>query len=185
MTELKIKKGKILLAEPFMVDSNFKRTVVLMCEHEDDGSLGFILNRSLDMPINDLIANFPEIEATVFYGGPVQTDTIHYVHNAGDLLEGSQEISEGIYWGGNFEQLKALIEQGLIEAADIQFFVGYSGWSPTQLEEEMNMGSWVVADLESNYLFKRKEIDLWQKVMVTKGDAFTIIAQMPDAITWN
>ena len=185
MTELQIKRGKILLAEPFMVDSNFKRTVVLMCEHEEEGSLGFILNRSLDMPINELISNFPEIEATVYYGGPVQTDTIHYVHNAGELLEGSQEISNGIYWGGDFEQLKVLIKQGQIQPEDIQFFVGYSGWSPTQLEEEMTMGSWVVADLDYDFLFKRKEADLWQEVMETKGDAFTIIAQMPDAITWN
>jgi len=185
MTEIKIKRGRILLAEPFMVDSNFKRTVVLMCEHEDDGSLGFILNRSLDMQINDLIANFPKIEATVYYGGPVQTDTIHYVHNAGELLEGSQEISKGIYWGGDFEQLKVLIDEGVIQSKDIQFFVGYSGWSPDQLIEEMNMGSWVVAELEKNYLFRRKEIDLWQEVMVQKGDAFTVIAQMPDTITWN
>jgi len=185
MTELKINRGKVLLAEPFMVDSNFKRTVVLMCEHEDDGSLGFILNRSLDMQINDLIANFPKINATVFYGGPVQTDTIHYVHNAGELLEDSQEIGEGLYWGGNFEQLKVLISEGVILPKDIQFFVGYSGWSPDQLTEEMNMGSWVVADLDKNYLFKRKEIDLWQEVMLQKGDAFTVIAQMPDAITWN
>ena len=185
MTELKITRGKILLAEPFMIDSNFKRTVVLMCEHEDDGSLGFILNRSLDMKINNLIPDFPEIDATVYYGGPVQTDTIHYVHNAGELLEGSQKITKGIYWGGDFEQLKVLIDQGLIKPNDIQFFVGYSGWSPTQLVEEMNMGSWVVADLDDNYLFKKKEIDLWQEVMEQKGDAFTVIAQMPDSITWN
>ena len=185
MTDIKINRGKVLLAEPFMVDTNFKRTVVLMCEHEDDGSLGFILNRSLDMQINDLIADFPKIEATVFYGGPVQTDTIHYVHNAGELLKDSQEISKGIYWGGDFEQLKVLIEQGVIQSKDIQFFVGYSGWSPTQLTEEMNMGSWVVAELEKNYLFRKKEIDLWQEVMVQKGDAFSVIAQMPDSITWN
>jgi len=185
MTEIKINRGKILLAEPFMVDSNFKRTVVLMCEHEVDGSLGFILNRSLDMKISDLISDFPEINSTVYYGGPVQTDTIHYIHNAGELLDESQEIANGIYWGGNFEQLKALIREGLINEGDIQFFIGYSGWSSLQLNEEMTMGSWVVADLESNYLFKRKEEDLWQQVMVNKGDIYTIIAQMPDAINWN
>ena len=185
MTEIKIRRGKILLAEPFMVDSNFKRTVVLMCEHEEDGSIGFILNRSLDMHINDLISDFPEINSMVYYGGPVQTDTIHYIHNAGELLEDSQEIADGIYWGGNFEQLKDLIREGLIKEGDIQFFVGYSGWSSLQLNEEMSMGSWVVADLKDNYLFERKKEDLWQQVMGNKGDAYTIIAQMPDAMTWN
>ena len=184
MIEINIRRGKILLAEPFMVDSNFKRTVVLMCEHEEEGSLGFILNRSLDMSINDLISDFPEINSTVYYGGPVQTDTIHYIHNAGELLDESQEIANGIYWGGNFEQLKALIREGLIKERDIQFFVGYSGWSSLQLTEEMNMGSWVVADLDDNYLFREKE-NLWEQVMGNKGDAFTIIAQMPDSISWN
>ncbi len=96
--ETVIQKGKVLLAEPFMADPNFKRAVVLLCEHEQNGSLGFILNKSLDMPVCDLIADFPEFEGEAYYGGPVQTDTIHYIHNVGDLLEGSQMISQGVYW---------------------------------------------------------------------------------------
>ena len=82
MIDRKIGRGKVLLAEPFMMDSNFKRSVVLVCEHEEEGSLGFILNKSLKMKINDLVSEFPDIESFVYYGGPVQTDTIHYIHTA-------------------------------------------------------------------------------------------------------
>ncbi|MFK7773629.1 MAG: YqgE/AlgH family protein, partial [Saprospiraceae bacterium] len=103
MIDRKIVQGKVLLAEPFMLDTNFKRSVVLICEHKEDGSLGFILNKSLKMKINELISGFPDIESIVYYGGPVQTDTIHYIHNAGHLFEDSQEIAKGIYWGGDFE----------------------------------------------------------------------------------
>ena len=101
-----IKKGKILIAEPFMIDPNFKRSVVLMCEHEEEGSLGFILNKSLDMKVNELIADFPEIESTVYYGGPVQTDTIHYIHNVGEVLDESLKVMN--------DRLKKLMELKLL-----------------------------------------------------------------------
>lgn len=185
MTDRKITRGKVLLAEPFMLDANFKRSVVLMCEHENDGSLGFILNKSLKMKINDLISDFPEIESIVYYGGPVQTDTIHYIHNVGHLLEDSQEILPGVYWGGDFEKLKALISTGLIQRENIRFFVGYSGWSESQLKEELKLGSWVVADVDINYLFRDGQRNLWRKVMRNKGDVFSVIANLPDQITWN
>lgn len=178
-------RGKVLLAEPFMLDTNFKRSVVLMCEHEDDGSLGFILNKSLKMKINELISDFPDIDSTVCYGGPVQTDTIHYIHNAGHLFEDSQEIMPGVYWGGDFEKLKALITTELITKENIRFFIGYSGWSESQLKEELKLGSWVVADMNLNYLFKVGEKNLWSKVMQHKGDVFSVIANLSEEITWN
>ncbi len=185
MTDRKITRGKVLLAEPFMLDTNFKRSVVLMCEHEDDGSLGFILNKSLKMKINELIADFPKIDSPVYYGGPVQTDTIHYIHNVGHLLEDSQEIMPGVFWGGNFDKLKALITSELITKENIRFFVGYSGWSESQLKDELKLGSWLVADMNLNYLFKDEERDLWSKVMKHKGDVFSVIANVPEMITWN
>ena len=185
MTDRKITRGKVLLAEPFMLDTNFKRAVVLMCEHEDEGSLGFILNKSLNMKINELISGFPEIDSSVFYGGPVQTDTIHYIHNAGHLLEDSQEIMPGVFWGGDFNKLKALITNELITKENIRFFVGYSGWSECQLKEELKLGSWVVADMNLNYLFKEGAPDLWSKIMKHKGDVYSVIANVPEAITWN
>ncbi|MEL6986829.1 MAG: YqgE/AlgH family protein [Bacteroidota bacterium] len=177
--------GKILLSEPFMQDPNFKRAVVLICEYSADSTVGFVLNKPLKMNIDELISDFPEFESEVYFGGPVATDTIHYVHNVGDLLEESVEVGRGVFWGGNFEKLKFLIQSELITGKDIKFFVGYSGWSPMQLDEEMEYGSWVLADMDPNYVFKSNPKKLWQQIMENKGNNYSVIAQMPDNANWN
>lgn len=186
MTDKKIQAGDVLLSEPFMLDPNFRRSAVLLCEHEtEDGSVGFILNKKLDMNVDELISEFPEFEAPVFFGGPVSTDTIHYVHNVGELLEESRFVTEGIWWGGDFEKLKFLISSGLVLPQNIRFFVGYSGWGEGQLAEEMETGSWVIADMDPNYLFKTKSSELWEKIMADKGNPYTVIATLPDGANHN
>ncbi|MEM9991368.1 MAG: YqgE/AlgH family protein [Bacteroidota bacterium] len=180
-----IKAGNVLLAEPFMRDGNFKRAAIFLCEHNEDGSLGFVMNKPLNMQVNELIADFPAFEAEVYFGGPVQTDTIHYIHDVGNLLEGSTKVVEGVYWGGNFSKLKFLISSGLIKPENIRFFVGYSGWSSGQLWEEMLQQSWVLSQMHANYLFKSKAAMLWEEVMNHKGGTFSVIARMPNQPTWN
>ncbi|MFT5167241.1 MAG: putative transcriptional regulator [Saprospiraceae bacterium] len=187
MTYIKqqIAKGKVLIAEPFMQDPNFKRGVILLCEHDKEGSIGFILNKSLEMDVSELIADFPAFEAQVYFGGPVQKDTIHYVHNVGDLLEDSNLVCPGVFWGGDFEKLKFLITSKMIEPKNIRFFVGYTGWSEGQLEDEMVLGSWVIGDMHSNYLFKTSPDTLWKKALQHKGNTYSVIAQMPDGISFS
>ncbi len=186
MLESTVASGKILLAEPFMLDPNFKRSAVLLCDHsKDEGSVGFILNKPLQTKINELIDEFPDFDSEVFFGGPVQMDTVHYLHNVGDLLEESIEVFRGVYWGGDFEKLKFLVAQDLIKPHQIRFFVGYSGWSEGQLDDEMNYGSWVLANMDANYLFKSEPETLWQLIMENKGNTYSVIAQMPDDLSWN
>ena len=182
----KISKGAVLLAEPFMQDPNFKRSAVLLCEHDDqEGSIGFVMNKPLDIKVNDLINDFPEIESNVFYGGPVSTDTIHYIHNVGELLDDSMRVMRGVYWGGDFTKLKFLIDSQLILPQNIRFYVGYSGWSKGQLKEELVYKSWVTARMHANYLFKSKPEHLWQQIMYNLGDAFSVIAQIPETHSLN
>lgn len=182
----KIKAGHVLLAEPFMLDPHFRRSVVLICDHSDDeGTVGFILNKPISTQVNDLIEDFPEFDASLYYGGPVSTDTIHYIHNVGELLEESIEVIPGLYWGGNFEKLKFLISSKLIEEKNIRFFVGYSGWSEGQLKGELKTQSWVVSHMHPNYAFKSKSSSLWRQVMKNKGKTFSVIAQMPDSLNLN
>ena len=184
---LELKSGSILIAEPFMRDSNFKRSVICLCEHStDEGSLGFILNKPINMKVTDLIQDLPtDKDFYVRYGGPVATNTIHYIHTIGDLLEDSVEIMKGVYWGGDFEKLKFLIESGLVTPHNIRFYIGYSGWSPGQLDEEMEYGSWVSGELYPNYVFKTKAKNLWQQALTNKGNTFSVIAQMPKGISLN
>lgn len=185
MVNYEIKNGIVLLAEPFMLDPNFRRAAVLLCEHSPEGSLGFIMNRPTDRRIDELIEDFPEFDSTTFWGGPVQTNTIHYLHNVGSLLEDSIKIADGVFWGGDFEKLKFLINSGLVTPTNIRFFMGYAGWDEGQLIDEMATGSWVPADMHPNYIFKSKPEMLWQQVMYNKGDAYSVIAFMPDTANWN
>lgn len=185
MVNYEIKNGIVLLAEPFMLDPNFRRAAVLLCEHSPEGSLGFIMNRPTDRRIDELIEDFPEFDSTTFWGGPVQTNTIHYLHNVGSLLEDSIKIADGVFWGGDFEKLKFLISSGLVTPTNIRFFMGYAGWDEGQLIDEMATGSWVPADMHPNYIFKSKPEMLWQQVMYNKGDAYSVIAFMPDTANWN
>ncbi len=180
-----VKTGNVLLAEPFMLDPNFKRSAVILCEHTDEGSIGFIMNKPIKMNVDDLIEEFPEFISEVLFGGPVQTDTIHYVHNVGDLLEDSVQITQSLYWGGDFEKLKFLISSNLIKPHNIRFFIGYSGWSEGQLNDELNLGSWVLTDMDPNYLFNTEPDLLWQQAMENKGSTFSVIAQIPEFKTWN
>jgi putative transcriptional regulator len=183
---IKITTGNLLIAEPFMQDPTFKRSVILLCEHTiEEGSIGFVLNKPINMNIDELVADFPEFESEVYYGGPVATDTIHFVHNVGNLLEDSVEVSRGIYWGGDFNKLKFLIESELIKSVNIRFFVGYSGWTSGQLNDELKYGSWVISDMHPNYLFKSKPSKLWKEVLHNKGENFSVIAQMPDSNSQN
>lgn len=180
-----VSAGQVLLAEPFMADPNFKRTALLLCEHSNEGSIGFIMNKPLSMNITELLDQFPDFESEVHFGGPVQTDTIHYLHAAGDLIEDSVRVADGVFWGGDFDKLKFLIRTELIHPKDIRFFVGYSGWGEGQLKDELSYGSWVIADMHANYLFKSKPKELWKKVMANKGDTFSVIAELPEPIIWN
>lgn len=182
---IKIKNGQVIVAEPFMLDPYFRRSVVLLCEHHEEGTIGFILNKNIDMGINDLMSDFPEFGAEVFYGGPVQTDTLHYIHNLGDLLDESVKVADGVWWGGDFEKLKFLITQGMVQPGNVRFFVGYSGWSSGQLDEELKYGSWVSADMDSNYIFRVKPSRLWRQIMYNKGDIYEVLSDMPENISWN
>lgn len=180
-----IKKGDMLVSQPFMLDGNFKRSVVLLAEYNHEGALGFILNRPINFKVDELLGEFPDFDNYAFFGGPVATNTIHYVHRSGNILDGSIEITDNIYWGGDYEKLKSLISNGLITGKDIRFFVGYSGWSPGQLEDELVNGSWIVSPSDPNYVFTVRKIDLWKKVLENKGDNYDIIAQMPENFYLN
>lgn len=185
MKTVEVIKGNVLLAEPFMMDSNFRRSAVVLCEHDAEGTVGFIMNKPLDIDMTDLISDFPDFDTTLFYGGPVATDTIHYMHNVGDLLDESIKVQSGIYWGGDFEKLKFLIDSKLIQPANIRFYIGYSGWSSGQLSEELESGSWMVADMHTNYLFKSEPASLWQQILRDMRDPYSVIAEMPDGANWN
>ena len=121
----------------YLGDPNFDRSVVLLTEHNEEGSLGFVLNQPTDISLNALLPDFPEFPASVFNGGPVEKDHLYYVHSREDLIPESQKIRDGLYWGGEFDALKEQVLSGTLCPQDIHFYLGYSGWSLGQLHEEI------------------------------------------------
>ncbi|WP_350288762.1 YqgE/AlgH family protein [uncultured Croceitalea sp.] len=186
MVGLKPKKGKLLIAEPSITgDVSFNRSVVLLAEHNDEGSVGFILNKPLEYDISDLITEIT-VPFKVFNGGPVEQDNLYFIHKVPNLIEGSIEISDGIYWGGDFEKTIRLINDKVITENDIRFFLGYSGWDSLQLDQELSSKSWVVVknEYESNIIQKSASA-FWKEKMVELGGDYLIWSNAPENPTLN
>lgn len=177
-------KGKVLISEPFLPDPNFSRTVILLTEHNDDGTVGFVLNRSSTYQIHDLVDDFPSFDANVYVGGPVGLNQLFFIHTLGNKISDSQEILDGLYWGGNFEHLKLLIEANEISPDQIRFFAGYSGWSVGQLQDEIEEKSWIVAPTNKDLVMMQSE-EYWQEIMKSLGKKFQIMSNFPEDPTLN
>lgn len=178
-----LQPGGLLLAEPFAYDKTFKRAAILICDHhQEDGSVGFIINKPLKMPASSVVKGIPDFDGEIFFGGPVHTDTLHYLHTKGDLIEGSIPVKDGLFWGGDFEQVRFCINNELISKDDIRFMVGYSGWTAGQLEEEINAGYWWLVEHHPQYLFKTAHEEIWKVALAEEEDTLSVIAQMPEQI---
>ena len=178
MKEYDIKKGSLLVAEPFMQDPNFKRTVTLICEHDMEGTIGLILNRPSIFRVNEMISNFPHFESTVYYGGPVGMDHLNFLHAYGDLIPNSHHVRDEFYWNGDFEVLKALVKEKQILPQNIRFFAGYAGWGEGQLLEEMQDESWIVCE-DYTEIFRMSEF-MWQEVLIKMGGKHKLISTFPE-----
>ena len=170
--------GRFLVSEPFMHDYNFKRTVVLLVEHNDQGSLGFVMNRQLNVAIDEVVKGMPAIGSAVFMGGPVEQETLQYVHRIANLPK-AKEVYNGVFWGGDFMQLRQMMTMGEVSPADVLFFVGYSGWGPNQLQKELDQKSWIVAPQAPEFIFQDDYSDMWRQVLQTMGTKYKIISNYP------
>lgn len=173
-------KGKLLIAEPSILnDKSFNRSVVYLTEHSNEGSIGFILNKPSEFIMSDLV---PEINCdfTIFNGGPVQQENLYFIHKLPDLIPDSIHIADNIYWGGNFEILSNLLNSNLVDETDIRFFLGYSGWSEQQLNEELSESSWIV--IANNYpnIFKVDSEEFWKNQLLDIGGEYQIWANAPE-----
>lgn len=174
------RQGDLLISEPFLPDANFERTVVLICENNQDGAIGFVLNKPSMVSVGDVFEELDSLEKKMLVGGPVQQDSMHFLHrNLLDIGSGTK-IGEGIYWGGNFEQLKILMQGNMVNSNDILYFLGYSGWAPGQLEEELNENSWIVSpDATAAQVFDLDPELLWREVLKNMGGRYRMFSNYP------
>ncbi|WP_282628309.1 YqgE/AlgH family protein [Empedobacter sedimenti] len=162
-----IKKGTILVAKPTLTNDIFQRSVILITEHVESGSVGFILNRTSSLPISIFVSEI-ENGSIVYEGGPVDKDNIYYIHKRPDLVRNSEWITEDIYWSGVYEDVREAVNNGSIKDDEIKFFIGYCGWSPKQILNELKENSWSVTDLDFN-IFDQWDASLWKDLMKQLG----------------
>ena len=180
LSKIEPSAGKLLISEPFLSDPNFKRSVVLMAEHTAEGTVGFILNQPSQLLLKDLVPDLWQADYPVYIGGPVEIDTVHFIHRCYDKLNSGEEIANGIYWGGNFETLKILVNNNSIAAHEVKFFLGYSGWGEDQLLDEINGNTWIVSNqYHQDAIFSANEETLWQEVIMNLGPKYAHIVNFP------
>lgn len=185
MRVLKPKKGRLLIAEPSILDdSSFNRAIILLTEHNEETSIGFILNRPLKIIFKDIIQDI-DCSHTIYQGGPVEQDNLYFVHRVPNLIPDSLPIGNGIYWGGSFGVLKNLLNENTIKKDDIRFFLGYSGWGKQQLESEITDKTWFVSKNDFNNIFSVDDESLWKNKLLQKGGKYKIWANAPYDIHLN
>ncbi|NLB25710.1 MAG: YqgE/AlgH family protein [Bacteroidales bacterium] len=178
-------KGRVLIAEPFLPGNYFNRSVILLVAYGDKGAVGFIINKKVDLSIQDILPGISDFEGDVYLGGPVSTDSVYFIHNIGKKLPGSIHVLGNIYWGGDFNILKQMINTGRISPSEIRFFVGYSGWEPGQLEREIKEDSWLVNDVDEENIMHGLSEASWTDFVRKVGRQYSIWENFPENPAMN
>ena len=175
-----VKQGSVLISEPFLGDPNFERSVVLICEHETtQGTFGLILNKTSNLLLADVLEENIYPDVPLFVGGPVQHNTLHYLHRRPDLIDGGVEIMNGVIWGGNFSQVKELLNNGVLMPNDIRCFIGYSGWEIDQLVGELKKDSWIISETTADVIFDTPAKNFWRSLLKDMGGDFKVMSNYP------
>jgi putative transcriptional regulator len=174
-------RGSLLIAAPQLLDPNFRRTVVLVADHGDEGAMGVILNRPSGMTVADAAPDLEPMigpDAPIFAGGPVQP-------TSGVVLAEVVEADEAVFGD-------VVLVPGLGELADvidgagsIRVFAGYAGWGPGQLDDELGREDWILEPAQAIDVFSEEPEALWGSVLERKGGQYALLARMPDDPSQN
>ncbi|MBO6517707.1 MAG: YqgE/AlgH family protein [Bacteroidia bacterium] len=173
--------GKILISDPFLRDPNFARTIVFLTEHTENGSFGFVLNNAVDITLKEVFEDDALPTTSLFQGGPVELNTLHFLHAMGNIIENSKEVIPGVWWGGDFNKALEILKKSPDLISHFVFFVGYSGWGAGQLDGELQEEAWVVSDIGSAMVFNTQfdAQELWKKAMKNLGGKYNYLAESP------
>lgn len=174
-------QGSVLISEPFLQDAYFQRSVVLLVEHTEKGSMGFVVNKKTDLIVNTF---FPELkdfpEMPIYLGGPVRSTRLFFIHSLGDLIiPNSLKIKDHLYFDGDFEALKRYIQNGHSIEGKVKFILGYSGWTEGQLSTEINRNSWVVSNAAKENILLADGDGFWKNSLTQLGSNYETWTKYP------
>jgi putative transcriptional regulator len=178
-------KGQLLLDGGDLHGSFFHRTVVLICQHDKDGAFGLVLNRTSGSTLGDMVlAEVPDSikEQSLFLGGPVQPSVLSFLHS--DIFLPNANVLPNLVLG---HSLEALVEIGesFSSTQRVRVFAGYAGWSPGQLEQEMERKAWVSHPASADLIFAVDPLKLWRDILQQKGSKYRLLSEAPDDLSWN
>ena len=173
-----VEVGSILVAQPFWQDEKYKRSVILLLNHDSIGSTGIILNKQTTLFVKEALPVIT-INPPLYYGGPFDTHTVSYIHNNPAIPE-AVHIGNELYWGGNFEYLEEMIRNKQIDLRKIKFFAGFVEWSVGQLESEINEDKWWTSEFEAHELFTTSTEELWSHELLANGHIYGLLDEFPD-----
>lgn len=171
-SDMKPAQGTLLISEPFLKDFYFRRSVILLAEHNEEGSFGLILNKPIDIRINEIVKDFPAFDTNIYLGGPVGTDSLFVLHTMGNKISKSTRITQGLYWGGDIDVIKEMILAKAINPSDIRFYIGYAGWTANQLDRELKEKSWLVTKAKTGLMLKSSPEVLWKEILKSMGKEY-------------
>lgn len=171
-TGLKLESGNLLVSTPLLHDFFFGHSVIILVEHDQTSSMGFILNNMSEGLVCEIVPELDEIYFPIYIGGPVNHDRIFFIHKNPEIHD-SIPLNNGLYWGGDIEQVKEFIKDGIISEDDIRFFLGYSGWTEQQLENEIKTNSWIITKPYSiDELLRNNGSFLWKTIVSKLGKEY-------------
>ena len=175
------RQGSLLVSAPFLKDYHFARSVVLVVEHNDEGSMGIVMNKNFSnlMTLNELVPELASIPPIPLYkGGPVGRDTLFYLHTF-SYLKDALPLGNGLYVNGDFEQMKRYILAGGETQGMVRFFMGYAGWQRGQLTQEIEANTWMVSNDSQVNLLNMYLRDLWKESLYDMGGKYAVWSRYP------
>lgn len=183
-TNLKPQSGRILISEPMLADENFHRSVIYLCSHSPEGSLGFVFNNMIEQELGEFVPELEGSDFPVYVGGPVDQQSMHIIHRKPKIL-GGEKVSDDLYLGADIDVLIDAMKNSSLNKSDIKFFLGYSGWGPKQLDQEIAFSSWLVADCTNSFFFEADTSQLWKEAIRNLGDDFKGLLNLPSSPELN
>ncbi len=173
------------MAQPFLQDPFFRRSVILLAEHDSEHTIGFIVNKPLKLKLGDLLSNLSASDFPIYHGGPVAQDQLFFLHCYGDKIKNSQPIGNGYFWNGDYGDMIGLLISKKVEKSSIKFFIGYSGWGPGQLNDEFKSESWYLSDPDYSLLMKNGSQEIWGGALKRMKSPYANLAKFPDGFWMN
>ncbi len=181
-------RGTLLVAKPTVEDFCFKRSVTILVDHDAEGSMGVIVNKPTRFTLNEIV---PEIECNepipLYLGGPVGTNMLFFIHSLGnETIPDSVQLAPGVFFGGDFEVIKMLIESRQAINGKVKFMVGYSDWTTGQLDSEVKRHDWaVLKDDVAQLVMNTDDETIWNNAVAQFGDQYRLWATWPTDISLN